>query len=409
MTVSEHIAPTDIAFRPHGHGDRAVIFVHGFLDDQFVWDKVIAELEAPGFQSVQLDLAGMGDRAGATGPFTYERFAADVGFVVDTIGKPFVIVGQSMGAPVAELVAADRPGMALGLVLLAPVPLAGTRLPDEAVAPFRTLGRDLMRQRALRRQLSVGLPDTDLERLVRVSATVRPQVVRALVDSWNAGLPGGGARSGYRGPALIVRGAGDRFVTEDLVAAEVSSRFASVDTLAIEGAGHWPHLERPSVVAARLGQFLAQIVRDDERITAAAVGPQGWTDAFARKSAERFGAACADDVVLEAANLMRPVEGREQVMRLMETASGIYESLRFTHEASRGPRSYLEWEATALGGLELRGVTILVKDERGKIVKVAIHHRPLGASLRFSAELRKRLTGVLDPGYFHNGDLSGTC
>jgi pimeloyl-ACP methyl ester carboxylesterase len=409
MTVSEHIAPTDIAFRPHGHGDRAVVFVHGFLDDQYVWDKLIAQLEAPGFETVQLDLAGMGNRTGASGPFTYERFAADVGFVVDTIGKPFVIVGQSMGAPVAELVAAARPELALGLVLLAPVPLGGTRLQDEAVAPFRTLGGDLMRQRAVRRQLSVGLSDADLERLVRISAAVRPPVVRALVDSWNAGLPGGGAKSAYRGPVLVVRGADDGFVTEDLVAAAVSSRFASVHTVAIEGAGHWPHLERPSAVAAQLGQFLVRVVSDDGGITGAEVRPQDWTDAFASRSAARFGAAFADGVVLEGANLMRPVEGREQVMRLMATASGIYESLRFTHEASSGRRNYLEWEATALGGLDLRGVTILVKDERGQIVYVAIHHRPLGASLRFSAELRQRLTGVLDPGYFYNGDRSGTC
>jgi esterase len=38
--------------------------------------------------------------------------------VVDRLGKPFVIVGQSMGAAIAELVAADRPETARGLVLL---------------------------------------------------------------------------------------------------------------------------------------------------------------------------------------------------------------------------------------------------------------------------------------------------
>jgi hypothetical protein len=147
---------------------------------------------------------------------------------------------------------------------------------------------------------------------------------------------------------------------------------------------------------------------DERRITSAEVRRQDWTDAFASRSAERFGAALADDVVLEGANLMRPVEGREQVMRLMGTASGIYESVRFTHEASSGPRSYLEWEATALGGLELRGVTVLTKDESDRIVHIAIHHRPLGPSLRFSAELAKRLSGVLSPGYFYDGNRNAT-
>jgi NADPH2:quinone reductase len=133
----------------------------------------------------------------------------------------------------------------------------------------------------------------------------------------------------------------------------------------------------------------------------------GWTEAFAAKSAQQFGATLADDVVLEAANLRRPVEGREQVERVMATASGIYESLRFTHEVSSGPRTYLEWEATAFGGLALSGVTILTMDDSGQVVHAAIHHRPLGAALRVSAELRKRLTGVIDPSCFYE-DGDGT-
>lgn len=139
-------------------------------------------------------------------------------------------------------------------------------------------------------------------------------------------------------------------------------------------------------------------------ITAPGVRSQGWTDAFTSKSAERFGEAFAEDVVLEASVARRPIEGRDQVMHVMGIASGIYESLQFTHEASSGPRTYLEWDATAFGGLRLKGVTILTKDDRGKVVHAAIHHRPLDAALRFSVEMRKRLTGVVDPGYFYDRD-----
>src|SRR6058998_2184460 len=126
MTIAEQIPDSDATFLRRGEGELAVVFVHGFLDDQHVWDEVIDELKTPGIETVRLDLAGLGDRHGASGPFTYERLAADV----DTVGKPFVIVGQSMGAPIAELVATARSELAVGLVLVAPVPLAGTRLPD---------------------------------------------------------------------------------------------------------------------------------------------------------------------------------------------------------------------------------------------------------------------------------------
>jgi pimeloyl-ACP methyl ester carboxylesterase len=402
MTISEQIPNSDIAFLRDGEGAPAVVFVHGFLDDRSVWDKVIDELRTSGIETIRLDLAGLGDRAGAGGPFTYERLAADVGAVVDTVGKPFVIVGQSMGAPIAELVATARPERALGLVLLTPVPLAGTRLPDEVVEPFRSLGADAEAQRGVRQQLSVGLSDADLDRLVTTGLQVRPDVVRALVDCWNTGLRDAPEQSRYAGPVLIVRGADDGFVSDDLVATAVAPRFASARTVVVERAGHWPHLEQPAAVAAELDRLLTVDATAADDNTAAEVQPQGWTSAFARKSADAFGQAFADDVVLEASVLIRPIEGREQVMRVMGTASGIYESLVFTHEASAGPRTYLEWEATAFGGVVLRGVTILTKDAGGRIVRAAIHHRPLGAALRFSAELGERLTGTVDRDHFHD-------
>jgi pimeloyl-ACP methyl ester carboxylesterase len=130
----------DTAATRHGEGQFVVVFVHGFLDDRHAWDAVVSHLDAPGFESVQIDLAGSGARADAEGPFDYDRFATDIGAVVDHIGKPFVMVGHSMGSAIAELVAAARPDRAMGLALLAPVPLAGVGMPAEAIEPFRRLG-----------------------------------------------------------------------------------------------------------------------------------------------------------------------------------------------------------------------------------------------------------------------------
>ncbi|MEU6572599.1 alpha/beta fold hydrolase [Streptomyces sp. NPDC046805] len=398
---TERIADTDVRFRRGGAGSRAVVFVHGFLEDQYVWDGVIGELGSAGVETVQLDLAGLGERTDAHGPFTLDRFVSEVRAVVDSLDKPVVLVGQSMAAPIVELVAATRPERTLGLVLLAPGPLAGTHLPAEVVERFRESGGSTRAQRELRRQLSSSLSEADLDRLTVIGERVRPKVVCALVDCWNAGHPDGEMPSRYTGPVLVIRGADDGCVTAE-GAEQVRKRFVAADTATVDGAGHWAHLEQPAAVAALLDAFLAKAPAADTATPR--VGQQRWTTAFAEKSAGSFAEAFAEDVVLEATVLTRPVEGREQVKQVLAAASGIYESLEFTYDSSRGPRTYLEWEATAFGGMPIQGVTILAADDDGRIVRAAIHHRPLGAALRFSAELRARLHGHIDPAYFYDGD-----
>jgi hypothetical protein len=57
--------------------------------------------------------------------------------------------------------------------------------------------------------------------------------------------------------------------------------------------------------------------------------------------------------------------------------------------------------------MELQGVTVLTRDAAGRIVRAAIHHRPLGSALRFSAELGERLAGVLDADLFYEAATVG--
>lgn len=401
---TERIADTDLRFRRNGTGEAALVFVHGFLDDQYVWDGLIAELGSEDVETVQLDLAGLGERTNARGPFTYDRFASEVGAVADALDKPVVLVGQSMAGPIVELAAAARPERTLGLVLVNPVPLAGTRLPEEVIEPFRSLGGDLRAQRSVRQQLGPGLGEADLDRLAVIGGRILPDVVRALADCWNNGRPDGEKPSRYPGPVLVIRGAEDPFVTDDLLSAGVLPRLPQIESATVQGAGHWAHIEQPAAVAGLLDAFVARVHHTGQ----ADVRPQQWTAAFAQKSTDAFGQAFTDGVVLEASVLNRPVTGREQVSQVMAAASGMYESLAFTQESSQGRRTYLEWEVTAFGGTQMQGVTILTKDEQERIVRVAIHHRPLGPALRFSAALRRRLAGRIDAAHFYVGQEEPT-
>ena len=128
---------------------------------------------------------------------------------------------------------------------------------------------------------------------------------------------------------------------------------------------------------------------------------RNWRDAFAGGTEHGFGVSFADEVVLEASVLAKPLVGRAVVQTVMAEASRIYDSLAFTHEADGAERTYLEWAATMPQSERLFGVTVLTKGDDGAIVHIAIHHRPLGPALRFSRELGVRLAGVVDPSHFH--------
>lgn len=376
-------------------GAPTTVFVHGFLDDAAVWRHVV-EARARPTPVALVDLAGMSGRPDDPGPFTLARWADDVVRTIDDVTGPVVLVGQSLGAQVAELAAVRRPDRIVGMALLTPVPLAGTRMPADVLAPFEALGGDGPAQCLLRRQLSSAFPDDELERLGAAGARTTPEAVADAVHAWNDGDPAGSGPSTITVPVLVVRGGDDPFITAEAVDAGVVPRFADVTTATVRGAGHWPHVERPALVATLLDDLLARVSDD-----APAVREQGWTTAFEQKTADGFGDTLAADVVLRASALRVPVEGRDAVAQVMAAASGMYTSLRFTHEARNGPRTYLEWEASLPDGTELGGVTRLLADDEGRTVDVAIHHRPLDGVLAFSAELGRRLEGRVDRDRFH--------
>jgi hypothetical protein len=140
--------------------------------------------------------------------------------------------------------------------------------------------------------------------------------------------------------------------------------------------------------------------QDLENAMAQAPTSDEWRRGFADQSQRQFAEQFADEIVLEATTLAKPVEGVHGVAAVLAAASSIYESLAITAEAQSASTTYLQWRATAFGGMQVEGVTVLERDVSGKIVAAAIHHRPLLAVLRFSAAIRDHLAGVIPADHF---------
>jgi pimeloyl-ACP methyl ester carboxylesterase len=163
-----------------------------------------------------------------------------------------------MGSQVAELVAAGHADRVQGLVLVTPVPLDGTQLTTEELAPFRALGGDTDAQRTLRSQVSPNLGANKLDQLVRIGGAVRPDVAARYADMWNEGVKNAPATSAFTGPVLIIRGGADAFVTEQLLAA-TTPRFVQPDVKVIDKGGHWLHVEYPETLASAVLEFTEAI------------------------------------------------------------------------------------------------------------------------------------------------------
>lgn len=235
---------------------HTVVFIHGFLDEGSLWQPVSNALAAKDITSVMLDLPGMGNRTADPGPFTLHRLAHDVAKAVDKLEHSVVLVGHSMGAQIAELVAVACPDRVVALLLLTPVPLGGLPVPNEIASAMRALGGNSDVQRNLRRQFSGPNVENVLDKLVSIGMKVRATTVEALFEAWSKGAIAGQSESLFRGPVLVASGSDDSFITQELLDSLVSPRFPKVATASIQGAGHWPHVEQPAAVAEIITGFM---------------------------------------------------------------------------------------------------------------------------------------------------------
>ncbi|MEV0735079.1 alpha/beta hydrolase [Streptomyces sp. NPDC050549] len=375
------------------------VLVHGYLDDGAIWNSVRTVLDERSIPSIAFELAGMGARASDHGPFTLARWADDLESMLRATEGPVVLVGHSMGGQIAELVAARLADQVRSLVLVNPIPLAGTHLPPEQIAPFQAPDLGLDAQRAFRGALATAFPEKENDRLAQVTLHVDPSTISDTATAWNNGHPDGQQPSKFPGRVTVLRGENDPFVTEEVVSAYVAPRFPGAASQTIAGAGHWAHAENPAAVAA----VITEVVEDSASNFADGRPAKAWTSAFEQRTQESFAAALSPNVRMEASALAKPVERKEHVEALMSAVSSVYERLEFVRKAQDGPRTYLEWEAAAFGGFEMKGITILTRDDEGLITEIAIHHRPIGAVLQINAKVGGPLieAGLIPAEYFN--------
>jgi pimeloyl-ACP methyl ester carboxylesterase len=111
-------------------GTPTIVAVHGLTANAWAWDPFAHHL-AGGAQVVALDLRGRGQSLETAGPYGIRRHADDVAAVIEQLDGPAFLIGHSMGAAVALMVAQRHPHLVRDIALIdGGPPLPCPRGPD---------------------------------------------------------------------------------------------------------------------------------------------------------------------------------------------------------------------------------------------------------------------------------------
>ncbi len=255
-----------LAFTSTGTGPL-VVLAPGMGDLRGVWRDVVDPLVAAGHRVAAVDLRGHGDSTTTFATHGVRPIAEDLAALVEHLGGPAVLVGHSVSAGAAALVAAERPELVSGLALISP------HLRPEAAGLVARLSTQAIRRpvgRALWRSYYTGLHKGRrapwfAEHLGAVDAAMRDSahltsfgtLARVLVAAQTA-IP----LAAVTAPTTVLHGALDPEFDDP--AAELTLALAGLTATPAAGAlvpeaGHYAHSQRPDVVVPALLQLLATV------------------------------------------------------------------------------------------------------------------------------------------------------
>jgi pimeloyl-ACP methyl ester carboxylesterase len=249
-----------IVYDVRGSGDVALVFVHCWACDRGYWREQL-DAFSPGYQVISLDLAGHGASGKSRVAWSLDGLAGDVAAVVEHLGlERVVLVGHSMGGPVALLAAARLGGRAEGVVCV-------DALHDVASEMNRTMADQMLRAfqadyaGTVTTMVGMMFPpggDTALSGWVaRSAAATDSSVTLALIRDYpEVDLAAALAAAGV--PVRCINAA-PRPPWGPVTAVEANRQYGDFDVVLMDSVGHYLMLERPAEFNAKLLDVLGAL------------------------------------------------------------------------------------------------------------------------------------------------------
>ena len=209
---------------------------------------------------IALDLPGHGE-SGPVPCASVEEYAAAVAdFLIELACGPVIVVGHSLGGAIAIALAARRPALVRGLVLIAScvrLPLVdsvGERLVAYLPGPLRRLLFFSMAKKVL---FAPGAPVDAIETTMRELRSCRPEAILNDVRAARA-MDLTEHAAALDVPTLVLAGSRDRLTTPAL-AQELSRLIRGSRLRVADGAGHMLFLEAPEWVSREIATFVESL------------------------------------------------------------------------------------------------------------------------------------------------------
>ncbi len=252
-----------IAYDVRGDGPL-VVCVSGMSDLRSTYRHLVGPLVDAGFRVATMELRGHGDSDTTFTAYDDEAAATDIVALVEELGGPAVVVGHSMGAGAAVIAAAARPELCAGLTLVGPF------VRDAALNPVvRGLFRLMMQPAWIRPVWKAWLPglhagqrpdDFDAHQTAVLEALARPGHRRALARTTRTThRPATEVIADVTAPALVVMGELDKDFPDPAAEARWVADQLDGEVLMVPEAGHYPHSQRPDLVAPALVAFAQRV------------------------------------------------------------------------------------------------------------------------------------------------------
>ncbi|MDM7991541.1 alpha/beta hydrolase [Arthrobacter sp. zg-Y877] len=275
MTEYLSIGTNRLAYDLQGEGPL-VVLAHGMGDSRRSYRFVVPALVAAGYRVANLDIRGCGGSSTGWDGYSRTDIAGDLVALVQHLGCPAVLVGQSISGGAATIAAADAPDLIAGVVEIAPftrkqsMDLGGMfRVPRYRAASLQLL-QTMLRGSVSNwlKYLDIAIPvkptDWAAERSQIAAVMQDPARMKVLQAMMKTAPTDAGARlADVRSPVLVIQGSADPDWADPRAEGErvIADLPAGLGTLAvIDGAGHYPQAQTPNELLDLALPFLARVL-----------------------------------------------------------------------------------------------------------------------------------------------------